>query len=105
MQTKKKNHSQPPGKCHLHSDADRGTDKIACQGDALADGNLRWDGANEQLEILQRKGQDNPQLTQKRVPGLCLLGETGKGPLPQEGPGVTGFRPLHPPSRCLPDVC
>lgn len=58
-----KNHSQPPGKCHLHSDADRGTDKIACRGDALADGNLRWDRANEQLEILQRNGQNNPQST------------------------------------------
>lgn len=35
MQTKKnkkKNHSQPPGKCHLHSDADRGTDKNRLSG-------------------------------------------------------------------------
>lgn len=56
--------ASPPGKCHLHSDADRGTDKTACRGEALADGKIRWDGANEPLEILQRNSQNNPRVTQ-----------------------------------------
>lgn len=65
--------SRTPAKCHLHSDAERGTDTVARQGDTLADGNVCWDRASEKAEIL------HPAATHTALRAVALPAGTSAG--------------------------
>lgn len=65
------NHSQPPGKCHLHSDADRGADKISCR---VTCWQMATSAGREQTSS-EKSCKETAKITPDPCRSVCPLGE------------------------------